>query len=101
MRFIGAGAEFLDDQGAQLLWHPGIHGEMDYHASAAALQRRLVGAHQILGLFLEFDVGVADQSERALSADAEAGEQPIEEQRDQVIQHDEAHSAADRTAAVG
>ena len=47
---------------------PGIAGvdrQMDRHAAATALQRGLVGAHQVLRLFLEFHVGVADQPEHA------------------------------------
>ena len=68
---------------------------MDRDAAAAALQRGLVGADQVLGLFLELHVGVADQPERALPGHAEAGEQPVEEQPDQIIQQHE----PDRLAA--
>ena len=61
----------------------------------------LVGADQILGLFLEFHVGVADQPEHALAADTEAGEQPVQEQGHDIFQQDEADRVAGRRRAAG
>ncbi|MFT3953048.1 MAG: hypothetical protein QM722_01005 [Piscinibacter sp.] len=40
--------------------------EADHRAAAAPLERRLEQEHQILGLFLDFDIAVADDAERAL-----------------------------------
>ena len=45
-------------------------------AAAALLERRLEQAHQILGLFLDLDIGVADDAESALPLHVVAGEQP-------------------------
>ena len=64
--------------------------EMDRHAAAAALERALVGADEVLRLLLELDIGVADQAEHALAGDAEAGKEPVEIEADQAVQHDEA-----------
>ncbi len=64
--------------------------EMDRHAAPAALQRGLVGADQVLGLFLEFHVGVADQPEQCPARSPEAREQPVEEQPHQIFEHHEA-----------
>ena len=49
--------------------------EADHVAAAAALQRRLVRAHQILGFLLDLDVAVAQHAEGALALDLKAGEQ--------------------------
>ena len=70
MRLVRGGAGLGGDQRAQLLRHPDVDAEMDRHPAAAALQRGLVGADQVLGLFLELHVGVADQAERALAGHA-------------------------------
>ena len=51
---------------------------MDGHPATAALQRGLVGAHQILGLFLEFHIGVADQPELPLADHPVAREQAMQ-----------------------
>ena len=82
--------ELVGDQLGEFRRHRGIHVEMDHHAAAAALERGLVGAHKILGLLLELDVGVADHPEHALAADMEAGEQPVEEHSDQILENHEA-----------
>ena len=74
---------------------------MDRDAAPAALQRGFVGADQVLGLFLELHVGVADQAELALAGDAEAGEQPVEEQADQIVEDHEADRRADSRPAAG
>ena len=76
-------SSFVVEESPQIVRHAGVDAEVDDIAAAAPLQRRLVGADQVFGLFLELDVGVADQAEHALADDAEAGEQPVEEQADQ------------------
>src|SRR6185436_15656590 len=63
--------------------------EADHMTAPAALQRRLVGSHQILGFFLDLDVTVAQHPERALALDLEAGEQLGNEQADEGLQPDE------------
>ena len=83
-------AELVDHQRAQVVRHAGVDREMDRDPAAAALQRGLVGAHEVLGLFLELDAGVADQAEHAAALQGEAGEQPVEEDADQVLEQDEA-----------
>ena len=64
--------------------------EADHVAAAAALQRRLVRAHQIFGFFLDLDVTVAQHAEGALALDVEAGEQLGDEQADDGLEPDEA-----------
>ena len=49
--------------------------EPDDRPAAAALQRAFEQPHQILGLFLHFDVAVADDAEAAVPDDLEAGKQ--------------------------
>ena len=87
-------AERALHEGAQLRRHRGIDLEPDHRAAAAALQRGLEQPHQILGLFLDFDVGVADDAEAALPLHGVAGEQPADEQAGRLLQRDEALAAA-------
>ena len=70
---------------------------MDRDPAPAALERALVRAHQVLGLLLELDVGVADQPEEAGADAVEAGKEALEEEIDQLLEHDE----ADRLARSG
>ena len=60
-------------------------------AAAPALQRGFEQADQILGLFLDLDVAVAQDAEGALAGDGEAREQPVEEQADRGLEREEAH----------
>ncbi len=53
-------------EAAQFGRHGGVDFEADHRAAAAALERALEDAHQILGLFLDLDVRVADDAEAAL-----------------------------------
>ncbi len=46
--------------------------------------------HQILGLFLDFEIAVADDAERTLPLDHVAGEQTVDEQANRVLEQDEA-----------
>ena len=57
---------------------------------AALFQARLELAHQVFGLFLDFDVAVADDAERALRFDVIAREELVQEQRDRVFKREEA-----------
>ena len=65
---------------AQVLGHRGLDLDAHHRAQAALLQPRLELAHQVLGLFLDLHVAVADQAEHALALDLAAGEQLVEEQ---------------------
>ena len=62
-------------EAAQLGRHRRFHFEPDHRAAAAALERAFEQPHQVFGLFLDFEVGVADDAERALPLDRVAGKQ--------------------------
>ncbi len=71
--------------------------------ASAALERRFVEADQILGLFLNLDLAVAQHAKHALSHDRETREQLVEKQRDHLFDGQEtdpvsrqAHEAIDR-----
>ena len=90
--FAAIGVHAVGDEVDQRFGHAGIDREMDDRTAAAPFQRRLVHAHEVLGLFLELDVGVSDQAEQALAADREAREDPLQEQADHLLEHDEAYA---------
>ena len=71
--------------------HPRVELEPDDVAAPAPLQQRLERAHEILGFLLQLDVAVAQHAERALALDLEAREQLADEQRDHLLELDEAH----------
>ena len=81
-------------EAAQLGRHRRFHFEADGRAAAAALERALEQPHQVFGLFLDFDVGVADDAERALPLDRVAREQLRDEQAGRLLQRDHAHRTA-------
>ena len=83
-----AGHEF-----ANLVRHTAVEFDADHRTAAAALQRRLEQAHQILGLFLDLDIAVADDAERAGALDLVSGEQLADEQADRLLDRDEADQA--------
>ena len=93
--------ERLGDELAQLLRHRRLDLEADDRAAAAALQRALEEADEILGLFLDLDVRIADDAEGALPFDRVAGEEPRDEQRHRLVEADEAVDAARRSTAGG
>ncbi len=80
--------KFADDEVAQI----GGHGRLDLHAhhraQTALLQRLLELQNQILGLFLDLDVAVADQAQHALFLDVASGEQVVDEQQQHVLERD-------------
>ena len=92
--FLGGGVQLVDHQLAQIGGHGGVDGEVDGHAAAAALEGGFVGADEVFGLFLELHVGVADQAEHAFAGDLVAGEDAVQEQGDELFQHDEADEPA-------
>src|SRR6185503_16550346 len=77
----------------QLLRHRGIDLESDHRSETPALQRRLEQPDQILGLFLDLDIAVADDAETALPLHRIAGEQPPDEQASGMLERDEARAA--------
>ena len=84
------GAQALEDE---LAADPRASSACDldphHRAQPAALQARLELAHQVFGLFLDLDVGVADQAEQAPALDLAAGKQLVEEEDQEAFQGDE------------
>ena len=61
---------------AQVLGHRRLDLKPDHAAAPALLERRLEQPHQILGLFLDFEIAVADDAERALPLHVVTGKEP-------------------------
>ena len=78
-----------------------LDGDADGAAAAALLQRRLVGADEVVGLLLELDAGVADQPEQAALGGDEAREEAAQAEHDQVLQQHEADAPPLARAAGG
>ena len=89
--FVVGGGQRALHEAAQLLRHLGFDLEPDHRAAPAALQRGLEQADEILGLFLDFEFGVADDAERALALESVAGEQAADEQAGGLLQRDQPH----------
>ena len=85
--------QLLGHEEAQVLRHRRLDLEADHAAAAALLERRLEQAHQILGLFLHLDIGIADHAERALSLHLVAGKQAARVEHDHLLQRDEARGS--------
>ena len=106
------GVQAADDEAAQLLRHVAFQLDPDHRAHPPLLQPDLELANQVLGLFLDFQLAVADQAEYAAGVDQVAGKQVIQEQRQDPFQRDEppvsaawrgrwASAAAPRTGRPG
>ena len=67
---------------------------MDDVAAPPPLQRGLEQADEVFRLLLDLDLAVAQHAEDALRDDREAGEQPIEEQRDHLLDRQEPNAGA-------
>ncbi len=78
------------DEGAQSLRHAGVDFEPDDRSAAAPFQRAFEQPHQVFGLFLDFDVAVANDAEAAVSGDLVAGEELIDEGEDDLLEQHEA-----------
>ncbi len=76
-------------EAAQFLRHRLLDFEPDHRAAAAALEHGLEQAHEIFGLFLDFDFGIADDAECALPLDDVAGEQLPDEQAGRLFERDQ------------
>ena len=68
--------------------------EPDHQAAAAALERGLEQPHQILGLFEDFQFGIADDAERADALHRIARKQLADEQAGRALDRDQPHLAA-------
>jgi len=84
---------FVNDEFAQALRQFGIELDADHRAAAAALERAFKQPDQILGLFLHLDIGIANDPERAGSADFVAGIERTDEQAHHVFKRDVADGA--------
>src|SRR5690606_33093557 len=84
-------AKLARNEIAQRRRHLVVELDADDLPPAAALQRALEQAHQILRLLLDLDVGVADDAERARALDLVAGKQLADEKADRIAERDEAH----------
>src|SRR4029077_19516783 len=93
---VTGGVERLLHEDAQFFRHLGLDLEPDHRAPPPPLQRGLEQAHQILGLFLDFEFGVADDPERAPALDGIAGEQAADEKSGGLLQRDQAQPAVTR-----
>jgi len=80
-------------EGAQLLRHLGVDFEPDHRSAAAPLQRGLKQPHQIFRLFLDFELGIADDAKGALAVDGVAGKQPADEQCGRLLERNQSHHA--------
>ena len=82
------GVQALRDERPKLLGRGSLKLDADHRAQPTLLQPRLEFSDQVFRLFLDLDVGVADQAENAMRLDLAAGEQVIEEERHQALQRD-------------
>ena len=85
--------QLLHDELAQGDGHLRIELDADHGAAPPALQGALEQPHQVLRLLLDLDVAVADQPEGARAAHLVAGEKPVDEEPDHVLQRDVADGA--------
>ena len=67
---------------------------MDDVAAPPPLQRGLEQADEVLRLLLDLDLAVAQHAEDALRDDRETGKQPVEEQRDHLLDRQKPDAAA-------
>ena len=87
---VGRHRQRLGDQLAQAFRHGRLDLQADHRTAAAALERALEEADQVLGLFLHLDVRVADDAEGALPVDLVTGEEAVDEQGHGLFEADEA-----------
>ena len=88
------GIEVFTEKTAQLARHAAVDREMDHMAAAAAFECRLEQADEILGLFLDLDLAVAQHAEDALRNDGKSREQVIEKQCDHLLDRQKADAGA-------
>ena len=88
--FRGLEIEVIGDELTQIRRHRTAAEHLDDRAAAAAFEQRLEQAHQILGLFFDFDIAVADDAEETGTDDGMTGEQTVAEESEDIFQRDEA-----------
>ena len=93
----GDHVDVAGDERAQRFGHAGFDLEPDDGAAPAPLERALVQANEILRLFLDFDVAVANDAKGAFAQDFVARKQEPDEGDDQTVEHHEARGAPKRT----
>ena len=86
--------ELPGDEAAQGFRHLGIEFEPDDRPAATTLQRGFIEEHQILGLFLDLEIAVADDAEHPLPLHLVAREEPRRVHGDERLERDEARAAA-------
>ena len=84
------GANFLEEEGFQVLRRAAVDLEAHDAAAAALFQQNLELADKVFGLFLDLDVAVADDAQDAAAFRHAVREQHVEEQGDDVFKRDEA-----------
>ena len=88
--FLVVHVELLGHEGPEFRGRLRLHFKPDHRTAAALFQCGLEQPHQIFGLFLDFEVRIPDDAERALPDHLIAGEQTADEQSDRVFQQNEA-----------
>ena len=88
------GVEPFHQKPAQILRHCRIDREQDHVTAPTTLQRRFEMADQILGLFLELDLTVAQHPEHSLGDDRKARKQVIQKQGDHLLDRQEPEGIA-------
>jgi hypothetical protein len=87
---VGYGQRALDET-TQFFRHRRLDFEADHRSATAAFQRRLEHAYKVFRLFLDFEVRVADDAERALPLHRVAGKQSSDEQARGLLQRHQPH----------
>ena len=90
---LGVDMQLAHDRLAQRLRRPGRDLEPHHLAPPAPLERHLEFAHQILGLFLDFQIAVAQHPEAAMRNPPVAWEQAVEIHQQELFQRQGAIAA--------
>ena len=92
---IVADLQLLGDEFAQRRRTGGVDLHAD-HAAPPPLQRGLEQPDQVLGLFLDLDIAVANDAEQPLAKQLVTREQPRDEQGQKLLERQETGAGADR-----
>ena len=93
---IVADLQLLGDEFAQRRRTGGVDLHADHHAAPPPLQRGLEQPDQVLGLFLDLDIAVANDAEQPLAKQLVTREQPRDEQGQKLLERQETGAGADR-----
>src|SRR3984893_6759422 len=91
------GVELFHQEASEIGGHRRIDSKMDRVAAPTSFECRLVKTDEILGLLLDLDLAVAQQSEDALRDDRETRKQVIQEQRDHLFDRQEPDPGSGQT----